>query len=190
MIFRPKKWMKGAERIPGIHQAGLPMDGTKGRYVTHHITVTGKGSYDGAKSVLLHERYEPTLIVDPTNGKIGQFVPAGRGAYALEHNGPTTNTEGQVNIQIEWVWPSMSDDITKAKYFDECWRRVVAFARNNGVPDVWPFGFHSTSKDVGKWQTSGHRGHVNAPGNSHSDNLPAKHQPAWPARPQRFGRKK
>lgn len=186
MIFRSKKWLKGAERIPDpIHGAGLAMDGGKGRYVTHHITVTSKGSYDGAKSVLLHERYEPTLIVDPTLGKIGQFLPANRGGYALEHNGPTTNTEGAVNIQIEWVWPSMADDITKAPHFAECWEAVVRFARNNGVPDVWPFGFHSTSKDLGKWRTSGHRGHINAPGNSHSDNLPAKHQPAWPSQPQR-----
>jgi len=174
-------WMPGAERIPNAHSAGLPMDGAKGRYMTHHITVTPKGSYAGAETALCREGFEPTLVIDPMTNKRGQFLPANRGGYALEHNGPDTNTEGEIHVQIEWVWPSMDEDITTAPHFAECWRDVVAFGRQLGIPDAWPFGFHSTAKTLSKWQTSGHRGHINAPGNTHTDNLPAKRKPAFPA---------
>lgn len=173
-------WLPGAERIPGPHSAGLPMSGG-GHFCTHHITVTGKGSYDGAKAALLREGYEPTLLVDPVTGKIGQFLPANRGGYALEHTTAETNTAGAIHVQIEWVWPDMRQDITKAPHFEECWTRVVTWLDSLGVPREWPFGFHSSSRDVKTWQVSGHRGHVNAPGNTHVDNLPAKQQPAWPS---------
>lgn len=175
-------WLPGAERISGVHSAGLPMNGNPGHYFTHHITVTPKGSYEGAKNVLLHERYEPTLVLDPVAGKRGQFLPGNRGAYALEHlsGEPETNMEGQIHIQCEWVWPSMDEDITRAPHFEAQWQAVVEWARQLGVPDAWPFGFKSTAKTLSKWRTSGHRGHVNAPGNSHSDNLPAPTRPAWP----------
>src|SRR4051812_43791667 len=189
----PQLWLPGAERIgdgPHKHSAGLPMDGTKGRYATHHITVTGKGSYAGTKNALLSEGYEPTLIVDPTTGQIGQFFPANRGGYALEHPSgtPTTNTEGTIHVQIEWVWPAMwkrlhpNLDITRAPHFAECWQKVALFCRQLGIPEVWPFGLHSDSKDLGLWRQSGHRGHINAPHNSHSDNLPAAKPPAFPSR--------
>jgi hypothetical protein len=181
-------WLSGAERIPGPHANGLSMDGSAGKFCTHHITVTPKGSYDGVKGALIREGYEPTLLVDPVLGRIGQFFPANRAGYALEHPSgtPTTNTEGTVHVQIEWVWPAMwrrfhpGLDITHAKHFAWCWRQVVVFTRQLGIPDVWPFGFHSTSRDVTIWRTSGHRGHVNAPHNSHVDNLPAAKAPAWP----------
>lgn len=172
-------WLPGAERIPNPHGLGLPMLGG-GHFCTHHITVTGEGSYDGSKRALLNEGYEPTLLVDPVLGKIGQFLPGDRGGYALEHTTAETNTAGTIHIQIEWVWPDMQHDITKAKHFDECWQRVVHWCDELGIPREWPFGFHGTSRDVATWQRSGHRGHVNAPGNSHVDNLPALVQPAWP----------
>lgn len=181
-------WLPGAEKITGPHARGLTMDGTKGHYCTHHITVTPKGSYDGVKAVLLREGFEPTLLVDPVAGKVGQFLPGNKGGFALEHpsGGPTTNTEGTVHVQIEWVWPAMwrrlhpSLDITRAPHFDRLWHDVIVWLDQLDVPRTWPFGFHSTSRDVGKWRTSGHRGHVNAPSNSHVDNLPAARQPAWP----------
>lgn len=177
-------WLPVAERIPNSHTAGLPMSGG-GHYATHHITVTPKGSYSGAKAALIREGFEPTLTVDPVLGKIGQFIPGNRGAYAMEHTTAETNTLGAVHVQIEWVWPDMSQDITKAPHFDWCWEHVVAFLREWGVPDEWPFGFHSSSRSVTTWKKPGHNGHKNAPGNSHSDNLPAQYQPAWPGKPSR-----
>ena len=148
---------------------------------THHVTVTPKGSYDGAKAALLREGFEPTLIADPVAGKVGQFLPADRGAFALEHNGPATNTEGRIHVQVEWVWPSMSLDITKAAHFDDMWRAIVTWLDQLGVPRTWPFGFASTSRSAATWRKAGHRGHVNAPGNTHVDNLPAVKRPAWPS---------
>lgn len=183
----PNLWLPGAEKIPGRHSAGLPMLGGAGHYATHHITVSGKGSYDPIKGVLLREGFEPTIQADPVLGKFGQFLPANRGAYALEHNGPPTNTAGSIHVQIEWVWPAMAEDITKAPHFAEMWRELVEWCDQLGIPRAWPFGFKSTAKTLAKWQTSGHRGHVNAPGNSHSDNLPAPTAPAWPVAPRRPG---
>lgn len=174
-----KLWLPGAEKIPGAHAKGLPMLGGN-CLVTHHITVTGKGSYAGTKSVLLREGFEPTLLLDPTTGQRGQFLPANRGAYALEHNGPPTNTEGAVHVQIEWVWPLMEDDITKAPHFAEIWADLIPWLDQLGVPRTWPFGFKSKSRSAVAWKAAGHRGHINAPGNSHVDNLPAVKRPAWP----------
>lgn len=173
-------WLPGAEKIPGAHSKGLPLAGGNA-LCTHHITVSGKGSYDGVKGILLREGYEPTLLLDPTNGKRGQFLPANRGAYALVHDGPPTNTEGKIHVQIEWAWPSMADDITKAPHFAEIWADLVPWLDQLGVPRRWPFGFKSTSRSATTWKQAGHRGHINAPGNSHVDNLPAARQPAWPS---------
>lgn len=173
-------WLPGAERIKGPHDKGLPLDGGN-CIATMHITVTPKGSYAGTRDYLLREGFEPTLILDPTNGKRGQFLPGNRGGYALEHNGPATNTEGRVHVQVEWVWPDMRHDITKARHFAEQWNDLVHWLDQLGVPRDWPFGFHSSSRNAATWRKGGYRGHVNAPGNSHVDNLPAPKAPAWPS---------
>lgn len=175
----------GAEQIRGPHSAGNPMGGGN-CLLTNHITVTGKGSYTGTKAALLREGYEPTLLLDPTLGLAGQFLPATRGAYALEHNGPPTNTEGKIHIQVEWVWPDMRQDITKAPHFRELWEALVWFADAHGVPREWTFGFTSSSRDPVRWRKGGWRGHVNAPGNSHVDNLPADIAPTWPVNRHRL----
>lgn len=172
-------WLPGAERISGKHAGGLTMLGGNA-LCTHHITVTGRGSYSGTKAALLSEGYEPTLILDPTTGRAGQFLPANRGAFALEHATAPTNTEGRIHVQIEWVWPAMAGDITQAPHFAALWDELIPWLRQLGVPDVWPFGFTSTSRNARTWKKGGHRGHINAPGNSHVDNLPARRQPAWP----------
>lgn len=141
--------------------------------VTHHIT-TG-GSYDFLKGYLVQIGYEPTLLVDPVHGNIAQFLPASRGAYALKHTTYQTNDQGSVNIQIEWMWDSMSNlTIDKSPKWAEVWGKVLAFARANGVPDHIPFGSINTqsSRDENLWVKGGHACHFNAPGNDHSDGLP------------------
>lgn len=169
-------WLPGAEVIGGPHQDGGSMVG--GPYkMTHHIT-TG-GSFDFLKGYLVEKGYEPTLLIDPIYGRIGQFLPASRSAYALEHNGaPETNRMGVVNIQIEWCWNTMDDPtITNAPKFWDVWKAALSFARANKVPDYLPFtSFYSTSRDSGLWQQSGHAGHRNAPNQfqGHTDSLPVR----------------
>jgi hypothetical protein len=151
--------------------------------VTHHVTGTGKGTFDGTSAFLVRMGYEPTLLLDPWTGERVQYLPANRSAYALEHPAgqPETNRQGKVHVQIEWLWPAMSADITKAPHFAELWADLIPWLDDLGIPRRWPFGFTSTAKTLSKWTQGGHRGHVNAPGNSHCDNLPAPRQPAWPS---------
>ena len=177
--------MPGAERIPGKHSGGNPMLGGNA-LCTHHITVTPQGSYAATKAALLREGFEPTLLLDPVGGHRGQFLPANRGGYALQHNGPPTNTEGKIHVQIEWVWPAMPsllhpNDITKTPHFAAQWHDLILWLDQLGVPRAWPFGGPlATSRDPATWRHGGHRGHRNAPGNSHVDSLSVRKAPAWP----------
>lgn len=177
-------WLPGAEHIKGKHSVGLPLSGGN-CLATMHITASPKGSYKGTRDYLVRMGFEPTLILDPTTGERGQFLPGNRGAYALEHPAgtPATNTAGSIHVQVEWVWPDMRQDITKAPHFAEQWADLVAWLDELGVPRDWPFGFHSSAKTLRLWLEGGYRGHVNCPNNSHVDNLPAKTQPAWPLTP-------
>lgn len=172
-------WLPGAERIPTTH-AGSSMVGGPAM-CTHHITVSAKGSYNAIRGYLVSKGYEPHLLLDPTTGQRGQYLPANRSAYALEHPSgtPETNRQGAVNVQIEWVWPSMADDITKAPYFADIWADLIPWLEQLHVPSIWTFGYGSRSRSATTWRKGGHRGHVNAPGNSHVDNLPAPFPPRW-----------
>lgn len=181
-----KLWLPGAENIPGPHQTGGSMMVGGPGICTHHITVSPKGSYNSIRGYLVRMGYEPTLILDPTTGQMGQYLPANRSAFALEHPAgqPETNRQGKVNVQIEWVWPSMSEDITRAPHFAAIWAVLVPWLEQLGVAPVWTFGFGSKSRDALMWKKGGHRGHVNAPANSHVDNLPAAKPPPWRSKPR------
>jgi hypothetical protein len=119
-------WLPGAEHIKGKHSVGLPLSGGN-CLATMHITASPKGSYKGTRDYLVRMGFEPTLILDPTTGERGQFLPGNRGAYALEHPAgtPATNTAGSIHVQVEWVWPDMRQDITKAPHFAEQWADLV-----------------------------------------------------------------
>jgi len=174
-------WLPGATKINGPHSQGGTMAGGEG-LCTHHITVTPTGSYGATREFLLKMGYEPTLILDPTTGERGQFLPANRSAYALEHPSgqPETNRQGSVHVQIEWLWPSMAKDITKAPKFAELWADLIPWLEQLGVPSLWTFGSPlNASRDPKLWVKGGHRGHRNAPANSHDDSLPCKTPPPW-----------
>ena len=181
-----KLWLPGAEKVAGPHSAGGTMAGGNA-LCTHHITGTGKGTFPGTRDYLVRMGYEPTLILDPFTGARAQFLPANRSAYALEHPAgqPETNREGKIHVQIEWFWPAMpnqynANDITKAPHFAEIWADLIPWLEDLGVPSRWTFGSPlSTSKDPKTWKQGGHRGHRNAPGNSHVDSLSCRRAPAW-----------
>lgn len=171
-------WMPHADRVRGA-QAGNAMLGGPSK-VTHHIT-TG-GGYDFLQGYLMQRGYEPTLLVDPYQGRIAQFLSAGRGGYALKHVTAPTNTQGTRHIQIEWMWVDMGDrTLDRAPKFQEVWQRVLAFCRENGISDQVPFGDLTVARNdrsVSKWKQGGHACHFNAPGNDHSDGLPVSNQRA------------
>jgi hypothetical protein len=178
-------WLPGANHVPGNHAAGLSLVGGN-CLLTHHITVSPKTSFASTRDYLVHEGYEPTLLLDPWEGHRAQFVPGDRGAYALMHPAgcPETNREGRIHIQVEWLCPDMNTDITTAPHFAGQWRDLCVWSHALGVPYVWTFGHPlNTSRDPQTWKRGGHRGHRNAPDNDHVDSLPCVKPPAWPAAP-------
>lgn len=182
-------WLPGAERIPTKHTGSSMVGGPA--ICTHHVTVSPRGSYNFIRGYLASKGYEPTLLLDPWTGERAQFLPANRSAYALEHPAgmPETNREGSVHVQIEWLWPAMpnqyhANDITKAPAFADLWADLIPWLEELGVPSRWTFGGPlNTSKDPKVWKVGGHRGHRNAPGNSHVDSLSCRKPPAWELSP-------
>lgn len=177
-------WLPGAEHVNGPHAAGGQLVGGE-CLLTHHITVSPKTSYAGTRDYLVREGFEPTLILDPWYGHRGQFLPGNRSGFALEHPAghPETNRQGRIHIQVEWLCPDMSTDITAGKFFAGQWHDLCGWARALGVPYVWTFGGPlSTSRDPATWKKAGHRGHRNAPANTHVDSLPVAHMP-FPSSP-------
>ena len=180
-----QNWMPGAERFWNAQSGGNTVGGEA--KVTHHIT-TG-GGFDFLEGYLIARGYEPTLLVDPVSGRIGQFLSAANSGYALRVNGPETNRQGSRHIQIEWCWDRMANrTLDHAPKWAEVWHRVLDFCRQNGVPDHKPFGSLATasSRDPALWVKGGHACHFNAPGNDHSDGLPVSDEsklwtPAGPA---------
>jgi hypothetical protein len=169
-----------AEKVRGYNSLGLSMVGGPSK-VTHHITVSGKGTSGTVIDLLKRENFEPTLLLDPYEGGRYQFLPPNKGAYALEHPAgmPETNRQGKVHIQIEWLWKDMSDNISRAPYFMGLWADVCAWSFAWGVPHHWPFGGPLvTSRSASIWKEGGHAGHRNAPGNTHVDSLAWPH-PIW-----------
>lgn len=175
-------WLKDAELLPGAKTRGGSMVG--GECIgTHHITVTKKGTAGTVNDILMRENFEPTLLLDPYENGRYQFLPADKSAYALEHRSgtPETNREGKIHVQIEWLWYSMSDDISKAPHFFDIWNDLIPWMEDLGIPSVWTFGSpFSNSRNPVTWKKAGHRGHRNAPYNSHVDGLAWKN-PVWPS---------
>lgn len=177
-------WLPNVERIVGPHRLGGTMAGGPPRAV-HHITwdaLNSKGERPRFKNVsnyLVHEGYEPHLMIDPILGTAVQFMPFNRAAYALRNldGGVDTNREGSACIQVEWFfspncvvngkrYETLKD--TPMKGLDT----FMALCEEYGIPAEWPMGeptwrSHRTSKT---WESkAGHYGHCHVPENTHND---------------------
>lgn len=182
------RWLAGAERVTGGHAGGALAGGPP--RVVHHITwdalTAGRQpSFGAVRDYLLRAGFEPHLLVDPFTGRIAQFLPFDRSAYALEHPAgtPETNRMGAACIQVEWFFTPgcVRDGRQYATLADTPMAgldQVLAVARAYGVPDVWPQGMPDwTGKRRGPvtWQYhAGHFGHSQVPNNSHTDPGPLR----------------
>jgi hypothetical protein len=174
-------WLDGAERVAGA-QAGGTMVGGPPR-VVHHITADAldpRPSFDGVRDYLVRAGFEPHLLVDPFTGRIAQFLPFTRSAYALMHTAGTaeTNRQGSACIQVEWYFSRglTVGGKTYASLADTPMHglaQVLTVARSWGVLDAWPAGkpqWSGSPRDLGTWlRRSGHYGHCHVPGNDHID---------------------
>lgn len=182
-----KLWIPRAERANGPLRTGNSMVGGPPR-VVHHITwdrLDPRPSYDGVRNYLVTAGFEPTLMVDPISGRMTQFLPASRAAYALRNasGGVQTNRMGTACIQVEWFFsPGLTvkgvryDDLTDTpmRGLDE----VLDLAESWGVPLVWPLGepvWKGARRDARVWAAqAGHYGHCHVPENTHTDPGPLK----------------
>jgi hypothetical protein len=182
-------WVPGAERVPGPHSRGGTMAGGPPRMV-HHITWDALDRYgrqpkfDNVRNYLVNAGYEPTLMICPFTGRIVQFLPANRAAYALANKsgGVETNRMGKVNIQVEWFFtPGCVVDGRKHTDLTETPMRgldaVMALADSWGIPAVWPAGVPNwrSQRSANTWRTrTGHFGHSQVVENSHTDPGPIR----------------
>jgi hypothetical protein len=185
----PTIWLPGVERVPGPHSRGGTMAGGPPR-VTHHITwdaLDDRGrqpKFDNVRNYLVNAGYEPTLMICPFTGRIVQFLPADRAAYALANKsgGVETNRMGRVNIQVEWFFtPGCVVDGRKYTDLTETPMRglgaVMALAASWGIPAVWPAGVPNwrSQRNATTWRTkAGHFGHSQVVENSHTDPGPIR----------------
>jgi hypothetical protein len=183
-------WLPGAERVPGRHAAGGSLTGGPPR-CTHHITWDALGphgerpSFDGVRDYLVSMGFEPTLMVDPILGRVAQFLPANRSAYAIRNlaGGVETNRDGDTHIQVEWFFSpgcvvngKRYDDLTDTpmRGLDE----VLALCAEYDIPPVWAVGqptWRSSPRSTDVWlSTAGHYGHSQVPENDHTDPGPLR----------------
>lgn len=167
----PKLWCPNAERILGPHASGGTMVGGPPRAVWHR---TAGGTYESNRDFLRREGFEPHLLWDPHTGQLGQFIPADRSAFALEHaSTPETNRIGSHCIQIEVVDHGETWDITDTPMKGV--EAIVAWLRSLGIPDALPMGKMAKLGRSGRrnpriWASkAGHYGHCHVPENHHTD---------------------
>lgn len=164
-------WLPGAERLASSHVGGR-MAGGPPRVVWHRTV--GQG-FRGNARFLKAEGFEPHILWDPTTGELGQFLPANRSAYALEHRAgtPETNRAGSMCIQIEVADHGKTWDITSTAM--KGWPSLRAWLRDLGIPETWPGGPPpplgsraevSARVWLGK---AGHYSHSQVPHNDHTD---------------------
>lgn len=172
-------WMPDVQRLSSSHLGETMLDGPP-RAVWHRTV--GQG-FAGNAAYLKQEGYEPHILWDPTTGELGQFIPANRSAYALEHPSGTTQTnrEGKVCIQIEVADHGKTWDITAPLSAQgnptgmRGWPKLRDWLGSLGIPEVWPGGAppalgHRAEVTSGVWLTkAGHYSHSQVPNNHHTD---------------------
>lgn len=171
--------MAGAVYIGNRHNnnmaGGPPM-------ATHHITAdtlhgdgTRAATLDGVSQYLINMGYEPHVVIDPFTGLARQLLSPLDSGYALEHPAgqPETNRQGDVNIQVEWLFTpgTVYNGRRYAQLADTPMLGLDAFLAwcdSWGVSRAGPY-MAPGDRDPGRWRAGGHRGHYNAPANSHVD---------------------
>lgn len=140
---------------------------------------TGDRAFNGVVGWLRYKGSEPHLVWDPTTGRVGQFLPANVSGRALANAGlHRTNRAGVVTIQIEVMGRAANNPLKHGPWngFDTILRWLDSW----GIPRTWPAGLPPRSvgsygvdngyRSMGLWlEKGGHYGHVQVPGNTHSD---------------------
>lgn len=185
----PELWMPGAVRDP--QPQGVTLDTSLPPRGVWHITADRLDPNTGAQppfgnvwNYLKNVGYCPNLMWDPFTGYMVQAYPANLGGRALTR----WNEDGRVNLQVEiYFSPGVIRDgrkyMTVAETPCKGFGAIVDWMESWGVPRTWPMGSPqwNSTQNVTTWNTkAGHYGHIQVPGETHSDPGP------MPPLPQRI----
>jgi hypothetical protein len=170
-------WLPGVTRITSDHDGGSMLGGPP-RFVWHTYECAASVTVERAAQALISAGNEVHFVLHPAGGLV-QILPssvAGRGLKNAS-GGVQTNRQGTICLQVE-VIAFAADPFTRnltAKGLADV-RRMVAFGRSLGVPDVWPAGpppaypTGSSARSAAIWTAhGGHYGHSQVPENDHGD---------------------
>lgn len=172
-------WLDGAYQVKSPHDGGSMIGGPP-RFVwhTYEASPSGLSAVGGAHS-LIGAGNEVHFVLHPLTGDLVQILPAHRAARGLVNTagGVQTNRMGSVCLQVEVIafaanpWTSYCTPLGW-----EAVGRLVAFAREHGIPDIWPAGPPPAyppgngNRSASIWESrSGHYGHSQVPENTHGD---------------------
>jgi len=157
--------MPGVERAP----TGLPggqMDGVQGRHVVWHTSESDPdASMHGIRDWVVQQGSEYHLIWDHLRGRFLQILPADVSARALRNDGSwRTNRVGELRVQVCLVGHAADAPLRHSPLRGS--DRVMGWLDSLGVPRV---ARPSPMRERRLWLRAGHHGHVDAPGNDHTD---------------------
>lgn len=177
-------WLPGAHRSP--QSGGVTLDKSLPARATWHITWDAlnngqRPQFSAVSSYLKRVKYCPHIMWDPFTGYVEQYYPASVGGRALGN----WNQDGEVHIQVE-VFFSPGTVYGGKKYATvedtPCvgLDKIIDWMRSHGIKDGWPGGEprwapwptpnSGNSRNVTTWNSqSGHYGHSQVPGDSHTD---------------------
>lgn len=174
-------WMPGAERLTPSSPGGTPLQKGAPRVVWHTTeSPQGDVAFKGVHGWLTKQGTEPTLLWDPSNGRIGQYFPANRSGRALANDGTDrTNRTGSITIQIEVMGRASAAPLKNGPTVGL--DKILAWLDSLGIERTWPaglppapskenYGIKSPYRKRDIWRTKGgHYGHVHVPNNTHND---------------------
>jgi len=191
-------WIPGAQVILAAQDGGS-MLGPDKAFMTWHWTVNdpNRTTMDTIVGVLQAKQAQGT-VVHPMTGEIVQMIPGSRACRMLvnANGGVQTNRAGLFHGQVEIIgMPGVPLAQQSTPQGVAAIQRVAAWARANGVPDVWPGGGAPRSGSepharIAPNGPSGHYGHCDWMENTHWDGVLQEDQatvlgaPAPPPAPQ------
>lgn len=173
-----QRWFPGAERL-ACSSPGGRTEGGEPKAVWHTTeSDTGNTAFNAVARYLYQKGSEPTLLWDPTTGRVGQFMPADLSGRALANAGTVrTNRTGSPTIQIEVMGRAADRPLRDGPCVGL--PEILDWLDSWGIPRDWPGGYPLSSpesygangnRSLSRWKRAGgHFAHSQVPGNTHSD---------------------
>lgn len=167
----PRRWMKGATRVPG-RLAGR-MDGTDGtRKVVIHTEGVTRGPGGRAGNAVNLARYVADRnigyhFVYDRAGRWAQVYPAHVGARSLKAGAWSPNRQGKVAIQVCFAGVTSMSETRDWPMTN--WDTFLKFVESWGVPRKSVCRWADPARSEARWRQSGWTCHAAAPFNDHRD---------------------